>query len=247
MANLFTLFIATANCDQVDVGRLRAFLDQRIVQAQASRLGESVVDEGHIHVGKHAGKLGGFDFTEAEAARVFCDIDRRRFQEGRIVQGDQAFIVHQNQRTTFVRRVVGQRDLCAVRQFINAVVLFRVSADGIHEGVTGNGKVVAAVIHHRLHVGLVLVSVGIQAAIGQCGIRRYVVSELDDFDVQVVLFFGNASGDFHHFGFRTSYGAHFNGTGFRIGNVDGKCKRGQAADNDFLHGVTPVSLCIVVQ
>ena len=77
-----------------------------------------------------------------------------------------------------------------------------------------------------------LEGVGVNGAVGKGDVRRDVVVKFDDFDVQVVFFFGNFSRSFDEVGFLSAHRADLEGRG-----LGGKGKAGdERSEGQFFHG-----------
>ena len=164
--------------------------------------------------------------------RVFGDVHHGGFEVFAVFQFDQPLFFQQDEASAFVGRVARQSDGGAVFQFFDIFDFFAVGADGVHEGVADRHEFQAAVFDHDVQIGFVLEGVGVNGAVGEGNVRRDVVVKFDDFDVEIVFFFGDFGRSFDEVGFLSAHRADLEGRGLgREGEAGNDGGKGQ-----FFHG-----------
>ncbi len=178
-----------AGGDQVGVGRIAAFDEQRVLGRVQLGLDRVVgVDQGQVHVLQRARQQGGFQFTELELLRILDDVDRRGRDVLRVLERDEALLLQQDQCAARVRRVVGDGDGGAVLELAHGLDLLRIGAEGfhVHLAVRHGHDAALAVLVVAVQVGLVLEEVGVELLVFHRGIGLDVIAEFAHLQVHAL-------------------------------------------------------------
>src|SRR5690606_20865117 len=155
-------------------------------RVEAGLQGEVGVDDGGVDVGQGPGQHGRLQLPEAKALGVLHDVEDGGLKACTRPQGDEPRLLQQQEGAAAVGHVVGNRELRAVGQLVEAGDAGAVEADGLAVHLQQHLEVEAVVGAEGFKVRDVLEVVGVQLAVAQRQVGKDIVVEHHDLEIDAL-------------------------------------------------------------